>query len=343
MTGMRKLSPLQKEPVKRDLQLQHVLLEAGIITETAFKEAAAYQEEHPGVSLDKALIETGALTGREIAGALAMRLQLPFLTLDNISPPMGLLALIPSQMARAHNLLPVLKINKELVVAVADLPESKIVEKLRGLVRMPVHLAVAPAEELAEAVNAAYSFQKNTVSQNRGERKEWVWPEKAPGFSGNQADPAASGNAWESSSRSSDRQGESRERKSAPDFFARSRREAAQENNRFNLFGLGAEKRGGGNAKRGTGFEGLLAGASDSSPSKSGRQNTEGKEMGAFAAPSGNSGGIEHFEKGLAALQHGAYEEALREFEAALEQDAANRVCKANIRRIKKILSEKNG
>lgn len=314
-----------------------------MVTEAALEAAVACQEKNPGIPLDKALIETGVLTGREVAVALAMRLQIPFLALDNISPPLSILALIPPQMARSYNLLPVLKINNELVLAVADLPEAKILEKLRALVRMPVHLAVAPAEEIAEAVNACYPSQKKSLSQNGEEAKGWVWPDKPPGFSGKQAAPAASGDAWESSARPPGRQDELKVRRSFPDFFARSRQEMAHENNRFNLFGMGAEKSSGGNAKKGTGFEGVLAGASASSASKNGRQNTDDKETDAFAAPSGNSGGIEHFEKGLAALQHGSYEEALREFEAALEQDPANRVCKANIQRIKKILSEKKG
>jgi hypothetical protein len=51
-----------------------------------------------------------------------------------------------------------------------------------------------------------------------------------------------------------------------------------------------------------------------------------------------NARGIEHFEKGLAALRSKLYKEALVQFELAGELDPGNRLCKANIQRIKAIL-----
>jgi hypothetical protein len=53
-----------------------------------------------------------------------------------------------------------------------------------------------------------------------------------------------------------------------------------------------------------------------------------------------NAKGLEHFENGLAALQDKLYAEALVQFELASDLDPNNRLCKANIQRIKKILNE---
>jgi hypothetical protein len=44
---------------------------------------------------------------------------------------------------------------------------------------------------------------------------------------------------------------------------------------------------------------------------------------------------IEHFESGLAFLQRSAFEDALRQFEIALQLDPQNRLCRANIQRIR--------
>lgn len=48
---------------------------------------------------------------------------------------------------------------------------------------------------------------------------------------------------------------------------------------------------------------------------------------------------IDLFEQGLSALQHKDYEEALRLFELSIELNPENRVCRANLQRVKKILA----
>jgi hypothetical protein len=47
---------------------------------------------------------------------------------------------------------------------------------------------------------------------------------------------------------------------------------------------------------------------------------------------------MEYFEKGLAYLQRRSYKEALHQFQIALKLDPDNRLCRANIQRIKKVL-----
>jgi tetratricopeptide (TPR) repeat protein len=47
---------------------------------------------------------------------------------------------------------------------------------------------------------------------------------------------------------------------------------------------------------------------------------------------------LEYFEKGLSFLKRRSYKEALHQFEKALELDPQNRLCRANIKRIRKIL-----
>jgi hypothetical protein len=56
-----------------------------------------------------------------------------------------------------------------------------------------------------------------------------------------------------------------------------------------------------------------------------------------------NAKGIEYFENGLVALQDKLYKEALIQFELAIDLDPQNRLCRANIQRIKRILGEDAG
>jgi tetratricopeptide (TPR) repeat protein len=265
---------LPKETLqKRPPELGKLLLEADFVTKTALEKALAFQEANADVSLYKALVETGVLTGRQIAAALSARLQIPLLTLDRIYPPVHLLSLIPPQTARSQGLIPVLEINGNLVVAVGDPLSASMHEDLEAIVQMPVYLAVAPAEEILTAVTACYPDQ-----QKAG--KGWVWP----GGGG-----------------------------------------SAREENRSDIFTIG-NRQGSRNPEEGSAVV-------QPGPVHSYQNPSTGASSPAEA--------VTLFEKGLEAARKGAYEEALSHFEAALQLDPNDRVCKANIRRIKRILAEK--
>ncbi len=56
----------------------------------------------------------------------------------------------------------------------------------------------------------------------------------------------------------------------------------------------------------------------------------------------GDSNALKHFEKGLAFLRRREYGDALQQFERSLEIDPQNRLCRANIQRIRKLLEREN-
>ncbi|MFO7816229.1 MAG: hypothetical protein R6V39_00895 [Desulfovibrionales bacterium] len=318
----------------------NILVEAGTITDETLKQAKAYQQEKEGIRLDKAFLEIGALTGREIADALSTRLKIPFITMDNIFPPPEILDLVPARIALTYSLIPVLTIKQTLIIAVSNPLDEKMLDDLYSNVNMTLHLAVAPGDEITEAVNACYSSQENNYQAD--EKKVWVWPDKHQSLAGKQmeTDRATEGrgkrpHAFEPDS-------ESNHPKEPANFFAHARQQATYESNKFDIFGSATGKNLSKNAKKATGFEGILSvTAKPASPEEKQADITE-KEADNPSAGSVNTESIKHLEKGLEALQKGSYKEALAKFEAALEHDPENRVCKANIQRIKKILAEKN-
>ncbi len=328
--------------MKKHRQLGGVLVEAGVITEAALEQASVYQQNNDGIALAQALVATGALTGREIAAALSIELELPFLTLENIAPPAELLARIPPHVARSYGLVPVLKIRNELVVAVSDPLEPQLSDSLAAYVELPVHFAVAPAEQISEALDTCYPAQSEKGRQKSQEKPGWVWPEKKPGSRSGQTSPGSLYDAWGKKARAPETGPASNPRKGGTDIFARPGRESSYKRGGLNLFGTGAEKNSRHDPKKPTGFEGVLAGTADSAPSRQKEADSGADEGGHAPAVSANPQAIEHFEKGLAALRNDSYEEALQEFEAALAHDPQNRVCKANIQRIRSFLYDED-
>ncbi len=83
---------------------------------------------------------------------------------------------------------------------------------------------------------------------------------------------------------------------------------------------------------------------SSSRSSKTVRSRNElpaGEQKG-MQGDSSTESAVEYFEKGLAYLQRRAYKEALRQFEITLKLDPNNRLCRANIHRIRKLLKNDN-
>jgi tetratricopeptide (TPR) repeat protein len=276
---------LQSESFSKNQKVGRLLIEAGLITEAVLEEALAYQERNEGILIGKALVETGGLTGREIAGTVAVNLAMPYMTLDNVSPSSEILALVPAQIALTHVFIPVLKINKTLVVAVSNPFDAVMTEELSARIHIPVHMAVAPEDELVEAVLACYPSPAEAQSSPRREsawgsreKKAWAWPE---------------------------------------------RQRPAGRNQGFNIFGINSTR------NRHTG-------------QKTGGDEQSEKAAGQAPAGSGNTEAVEQFEKGLAAVRKGDYQEALAAFEAALALDPKNRACRANIQRIKKVLADQS-
>jgi hypothetical protein len=86
-----------------------------------------------------------------------------------------------------------------------------------------------------------------------------------------------------------------------------------------------------------------------STPFSSGRSNafSKGKDTpihsdGDITIGFSNEEALEYFERGLSFSKQRSYKEALHQFEKALELDPQNRLCRANIKRIRKILEKGN-
>ena len=306
-------------PVKRNQQLGSLLVETGVVTDACLNRALVFQQENEGIRMIEALIRTGTLTYREVAAALSSRLGIPFLTLHNVYPTREILAMVPSWISRTYLLLPVLKIEKTLIVAVSDPLYSRMVENLLAIVQVPVRMVVSPEGELAEAVDKYYIGRKippvewpfDSGATSRGEMKEWMWPagnnnlpEEPKPLNQDTADAACT--LFDAVSPYISPVPET-SRKASVALFDYSRRKDWQ-NGKPAVFDTGVE----------------------------GNDNTHAGEGAATHAEA-----LLFFEKGLAAVKNNAYASALAEFEKSIELDPGNRACSANIQRIKKLLSEK--
>jgi tetratricopeptide (TPR) repeat protein len=248
---------------------------------------------------------------------------MPFLTLDRVHPQPAVIAMVPAGIARSHLVVPVLKIKGTLLLAVADPLAAGMREALQNTVDAKLRLAVAPEDEIVQAVRMHYGYSFSDASDLQDAEKE-----PPPKSAGREAGK------------------ESRQKKlhwepdEAGSWSWPPRRRAASAGTGLDIFGISTGKGpAGGVQKKEAGFEGALMGASESLRPKT--EGGSGGEEGLEPASADHEAAVLHFENGLAAARKGDYQEALREFESALRLDPENRVCRANIQRIKSIVARK--
>ena len=116
---------------------------------------ALLQQSASGKPLGRLLVEIGALDERDLAATLAEQMSLALVDLSQETPEPEAVQSVPESLARSHNVVPMMKVDGTLVVAVSE-PSPQLHEQLRTAAGMPVTLVVAPASEIRRAIDASY-------------------------------------------------------------------------------------------------------------------------------------------------------------------------------------------
>src|SRR3954447_8615822 len=116
---------------------------------------ALLQQSASGKQLGRLLVEIGALDERELAHALAEQMSLALVDLSQETPDPEAIAAISETVARASTVVPMMKAEGVLVVAVAE-PSVALQTQLTNSAGMPVTMVVAPSTEIKRAIDASY-------------------------------------------------------------------------------------------------------------------------------------------------------------------------------------------
>ncbi|HET7754399.1 MAG TPA: hypothetical protein VFK85_10865 [Anaeromyxobacteraceae bacterium] len=135
-------------------RLGELLIEAGIIDEHQLLNALAHQKQW-GVKIGQALVDLKIATELQIVDALSKKLGYDAVRLDRVEPsPIfeAALALVPRDLARAQNLLPLTVDATSVTVAMSDPTNVAIVDELAFRTGKRVRLVIAGDREIARSV-----------------------------------------------------------------------------------------------------------------------------------------------------------------------------------------------
>ena len=137
--------------------------DAGIAAEMLDR---ARERLRDGRDLGDVLLEMGAVTPARWGEIQARYFGLPFVgTLNQEAVPLDLIALLPIQFAKRHNLLPVHADDEVVTVATANPASTQPIDDLRLLFGKPIRAVVAPAPVVSEAINRAYDRASGTTAE----------------------------------------------------------------------------------------------------------------------------------------------------------------------------------
>jgi hypothetical protein len=116
---------------------------------------ALMEQDVTGKRIGALLVEHGALTERQLAGALAEHLDMSLADLRSQRPDPAAVTLVPESVAREHIAAP-LRITDGVLEVVAADPSPGLRDMIEEVAGMPVRLLLAPASEVSRVIDSTY-------------------------------------------------------------------------------------------------------------------------------------------------------------------------------------------
>ena len=137
-------------------RLGEVLIAAGTITEEELQRGLALQKGTKQ-RLGTVLIENGIITEKELLDALQMQLGLDFVDLTKINIPTELAQVVPKNMAKQYQIVPVRVVKDELYLTMSDPLNFYAIEEVRKATHKRVVPMVSTASSIEYAIQTLYS------------------------------------------------------------------------------------------------------------------------------------------------------------------------------------------
>ena len=136
-------------------KLGDILIERGILTAVQVEEAARLQEQ-TGKRMGHIMVEKKWLSEAALYGVLAEQLDLPFLSLRAGMYDPAAVALLPRDVARRLNVVPLFVVDNALTVATGDPQAIHSIDEIRTRTGCRIRVVMAPPADLNRVRDDAY-------------------------------------------------------------------------------------------------------------------------------------------------------------------------------------------
>lgn len=145
-------------------RLTELLINKGIINQDQLNEAVEIQKQK-GTSLKNILIEKGFVKEKDLMFLLSQGLGIPPITLSRFKIDAGLIKIIPRDIAKKYQIIPVSRVGNMLTVAMADPLNVFAIDDLRMVTGMEIGSIITTQKEIEDAIEQYYGAYTQDVME----------------------------------------------------------------------------------------------------------------------------------------------------------------------------------
>jgi type IV pilus assembly protein PilB len=162
--------------MSRRIRLGESLVDSGLINKAQLDEALARREK-TGERIGESLVALGHISERDLVRTLAKDADIPFLESNDLHVDPSVVALVPSQVAKAQNLIPLRADGRALVVAMGNPFDIGVIRSLERSSSRQIRTVTGDPTVIAQLVEAHYGSNggrhASVVNASTG-RPSWI-------------------------------------------------------------------------------------------------------------------------------------------------------------------------
>ncbi len=136
-------------------KLGEILVRNGIITREQLERTLEYQRREGGL-LGQILVKLGYVNERDIVQALTVQYGFPYLPLENYELAKESGKIIPENVARQYNIVPLDVIGNILTVAMSNPLNEKAIEDVEMITKKKVRVFISTVTAVSETLDKLY-------------------------------------------------------------------------------------------------------------------------------------------------------------------------------------------
>jgi hypothetical protein len=150
----------EQEEKKHPQELGEILIHYKVITPEQLKEGLKIQK-NKGKRIGEILIDLGRVTQDEINWVLGKQLSLPYVQVNVDNIDIQLSKNISEDILKKFKVIPMMELNDELVVAMADPTDEEAIEMIKEVTERKLKIVLASFENINETIYRIFSDKDN--------------------------------------------------------------------------------------------------------------------------------------------------------------------------------------
>ncbi len=148
--------------------LSDVLIEKGLLAPQQLEEALALHRAE-GLRLDRAIVQLGLLTERQVLEVMSEQLHIPLINLDDIAIDPETLRALPARIVYRKRLVPISRSNGSLNVATCDAFDLYAFDDIRLMTGLNIQPVLATRDEIEKVIKTHYGLGGDTLDELVGD------------------------------------------------------------------------------------------------------------------------------------------------------------------------------